>query len=187
MLDAMQARTCRKHPASEDPFDLTLQRHLIDLDKPVSVLRFGRRAGEAGTRRYLQGAELHSLIDRNIERRDTAGDFVEAGEYCGRIGNLFLRRFADDLIAWLQGSVGRLRRATRLALPGRQAGQRRLAETRRRARWPWQCALLDWSIRLIRLQAGRRRQRLRPNRGLRLDARGGRRLRKGVPEFTIWF
>ena len=67
MLDRVQARTCGEHPAGEDALDLALQRHLVDFDEGIGVGRLGRRPRVADARRHLQRAELHRLIDRDIE------------------------------------------------------------------------------------------------------------------------
>ena len=51
----------------------------------ASVLRrLGRRPRVAGARRHLQRAELHRLVDGDVERDDAAGDLVEPGEDRGR-------------------------------------------------------------------------------------------------------
>ena len=126
MLDCVQSRTRCEHPAGEDAFDLALQRHLVDLDEGVGVRRFGGRAGVADPRRHLQRAELYRLADRGIEADDAAGDFIEAGEQGAFVRNLLRRRLRHDVIAGLRRHVGGLWRATRRALAGRQASERRL-------------------------------------------------------------
>ena len=124
MLDRVQARARGEHPAGEDALDLALQRQLVDLDEAVGVRRLGRRARVADARRHLERAELHRLVDRDIEGDDAAGDLVEAGEHRGRIGDVLRRRLDHDLVAGLRRGIGRLRRrAARLAHAGRQAGQ----------------------------------------------------------------
>src|SRR5665213_3504808 len=106
MLDRMQAGAGREHPASEDAFDLALQRDLIHFDEGVGVRGLGWWPRIAHARRHLQRAELHRLVDGDIKRDDAAGDLIEAGEYRGRIGDalrrpryclLYTSDAADDL------------------------------------------------------------------------------------------
>ena len=118
MLDRVQAGARREHPAGEDALDLALQRHLVDLDEGVGVRRLGRRPRVADARRHLQRAELHRLVDRDVERDDAAGDLVEAGEHRGRIGDALRRRLDHDLVA------------------GAAARHRPAAAARRGWRWP---------------------------------------------------
>ena len=87
MIDRVQARACGEHPAGEDPLHLAVERDLVDLDEGVGLRRFGRRARVADPRRHLQRAELHRLVDIDVERDDPAGDLVEAGEDRDRIGD----------------------------------------------------------------------------------------------------
>src|SRR5512136_634560 len=53
MLDRVQARTRREHPAREDALDLSLQRHLVNFDEGIGVGGLGWRARIAHTRRHL--------------------------------------------------------------------------------------------------------------------------------------
>ena len=92
----------------------------------------GRRVADA--RRHLQRAELHGLVDRDIEGDDAAGDLVEAGEQRAFVGDLLRRRFGDDLVAGLRRDVGRRQRAARRALARRQTGNCRRASVGRRQR-----------------------------------------------------
>jgi len=85
MLDGVEAGTCGKHPAGENPPDLVLQRDFINLDKTGCLRRFCRRPGVAHTRRDLKRAELHRLVDRHVEGDDPSGDLVEAGKDGDRI------------------------------------------------------------------------------------------------------
>src|SRR5690606_37495869 len=71
---------------------LPIQRNFIDLNEAVGAWRFILRAGITDFRRHLKSAELNSLIDVNVKRRDAACDFVEAGELRNRIGNAFGHR-----------------------------------------------------------------------------------------------
>ena len=67
VLDRVQAGARREHPAGEDALDLALQRHFVDLDEGVGLRRLGRRARIADARRHLQRAELHGLVDGDVE------------------------------------------------------------------------------------------------------------------------
>ena len=44
VLNCMQARARGEHPSGENSLDLSLQRHLVDLDKGIRIWRFRRRA-----------------------------------------------------------------------------------------------------------------------------------------------
>ena len=160
VLDPVQARARREHPAGEDALDLALQRHLVDLDEGVGVGCLGRRAGVAGAWCHLQRAELHGLADRHVEIDDAAGDLVEPGEQRALVDDLLRRRLDDDLVAGLQCAVGGRRRCPAWRkLAGRQSGLRRLSARR---------------ARIDRGGAGGRRQRLR------LDAAAWRRRGRDV-------
>ena len=125
MLDRVQAGAGGEHPAGEDALDLALQRDLVDFDEGVGVRRLGRRPRIADARRHLQRAELHRLVDGDVERDDAAGDLVETGEHRGRIGDALRRRLDHDFVAGLRRGIGRLlRRGRAAALAGRQARQR---------------------------------------------------------------
>ena len=127
MLDRVQARTRGEHPAGEDALDLALQGDLVDLEEGVGVRRLGRRARVADARRHLQRAELHRLVQRNVERDDAAGDLVEAGEHRRIVRDLLRRRRDHDLVVRRRGRGRRLAgRAARLALPGGRPGSARL-------------------------------------------------------------
>ena len=78
MLDRVQARACREHPAREDPLDLALECHFVDCNEGIGVRRLGRRTRIANARRHLERTELHGFVDGDFERNDAAGDFVEA-------------------------------------------------------------------------------------------------------------
>ena len=85
MLDGMQAGARGEHPAGEDTLGLLLQSDLVHLDEGGGLRILGRRPGEANARRHLEGAELHGLVDGDVEGDDLAGDLVEAAEHCRRI------------------------------------------------------------------------------------------------------
>ena len=158
MFDRMQARACGKHPAREDPFDLALQRYLVDFDETVGIGRLGRRTRIANARRHLQRAELHGLVDRDVERNDAAGNFVETGKYRRRIGNTLRRRSHHHFIARLRRGIGRLRRVARRPRARRQSGRRWRRRTGGALLWRQR---LSWRRRCQ--SARRRRQRLRLN------------------------
>ncbi len=88
MLDAVQAGAVGEHPAGKDPLLLLLVVDLVDLGEGVGVRRIGRRARIADARRHLQRAELHRLVQRDLEGDDAAGDLVEPVEHRDRIGDL---------------------------------------------------------------------------------------------------
>ena len=93
----------------------------VDFQKHVGVAAFGRRARVAGARHHLQRAELHRLVDGDVEIDDAAGDLVETGKHRLPVRDFLRRRLVDHLVAGLRRGVGRLRSAARLALAGRQA------------------------------------------------------------------
>jgi hypothetical protein len=124
VLDCVQARTCGEHPSGKNSLDLSLQRHLVDLDKRIRIWRFRRRARIAHAWRHLQSAELHRFVDRNIERNDAPCDLVEACKHCRWIGDALRRRFDGHRIAWLWRRVRRLRNVARGAWTWRQGGRR---------------------------------------------------------------
>ena len=129
MLDRVQAGAGGEHPAGEDALDLALQRHLVDLDEGVGVGRLGRRPRIADARRHLQRAELHGLVDGDVERDDAAGDLVEAGEHRGRIGDALRRRLHHHLVARLRRDIARLL-ACRAAAARPAAGRAKSAPAR---------------------------------------------------------
>jgi hypothetical protein len=91
VLDGVKAGALGEHPAGEDALHLAGQLHLVDLDEGGRVGRFRRRARVADARRHLQCAELHRLVDGNLEMRDAPGHLVERGEH----GNRVLDRFGS--------------------------------------------------------------------------------------------
>ena len=90
VIDGVQAGARGEHPAVEDALHLARQRDLVDLDEGVGLRRLGRRPREADPRRHLERAELHRLVDIDVERDDPAGDLVEPGENGDRVGELLL-------------------------------------------------------------------------------------------------
>ena len=79
MLDCVQTGARREHPAGEDALDLALQGDFVHFHECVGVRGLRRWARIANARRDLQRAELHRLVDGDVERNDAAGDLVEAG------------------------------------------------------------------------------------------------------------
>src|SRR3954469_8147408 len=94
VLDAVQARARREHPAREDAAVLVLKRDLVDFDEDGRVRAFGLRAGVADARGQLQRAELHRFVDGDLERDDPPGDLVETGKHRGRVLDLVRLRLA---------------------------------------------------------------------------------------------
>ena len=88
MLDPVQPGAVGEHPAGKDPLDRFLLVDLVDLGEDVGLRLIGRRARIANAGRDLQRAELNRLVERDLERDDSAGDLVEAVEHRGRIGDL---------------------------------------------------------------------------------------------------
>ncbi|MBN9023987.1 MAG: leucyl/phenylalanyl-tRNA--protein transferase [Rhizobiales bacterium] len=95
VVDGVEARARGEHPAREDAPDLAVERDLVDLDEGVGQRRLGRGAAVAGPRRDLQRAELHRLVDIDVEGDDAAGDLVEPGEDGDGIGDPLGRRRLD--------------------------------------------------------------------------------------------
>ena len=126
MLNRVQSGAGSEGPAGEDALDLALQGHLLDLDEGIRVRRLRRRPRVAHPRRDLQRAELHRLVDGDIEGGDAAGNFVEAGKHGGRIGDLLRRQLGEAVVRRRSRGRGRRRGAARLSLVGRQSGERRL-------------------------------------------------------------
>jgi hypothetical protein len=74
-----------EHPAGEDPLLLARELDLVHFDEGRGVRGLRRRARIANARRHLQRAELHRLIDGNLQMGDAAGDLVEGGEDGDRV------------------------------------------------------------------------------------------------------
>ena len=87
VLDGVEARAFGKHPAGEDAPDLAVERDLVDLDEGIGLRLFRLRPRVADARRHLQRAELHRLVDIDVEGDDAPGDLVDAGEFGDRIGD----------------------------------------------------------------------------------------------------
>jgi len=104
----MQARTRGEHPPGENALDLSLQRHLVNFDKRIRIWRFRRRARVAHAWRHLQSAELHRLVDCDIEGNDAPGNLVEACKYGSWIGDALRRRLDHHHVARLRRGVRRL-------------------------------------------------------------------------------
>ena len=85
VIDRMEPRARGEHPSGEQALDLAGQRDLVDLDERVGPRRLGRRPRIAGARRHLERAELHGLVDIDIEADDPPGDLVQSGEYRDRV------------------------------------------------------------------------------------------------------
>ena len=117
MLDTMQARARREHPAGENPLHLALKGDLVDLDKGVGIGGFRRGARIAGVGLHTQRTELHGFADILVEVNDAARDLVEAGEDRLLVDDLLGRRLGDDFVAWLKRRRCR-RSRTRLVLSG---------------------------------------------------------------------
>src|SRR5258708_12877562 len=108
MLDRMQARARREHPAGEDTLDLALERDLVDVDESIRIRRLGRRARVARPRGDLQRAELHRFPDRRVERDDAAGDLVEAGKSPPPVADFLPRRLAYHPVLPLHPATARV-------------------------------------------------------------------------------
>jgi hypothetical protein len=89
VLHGVKAGAIGKHPAGKDALDLSGELDLINLDEGVGVWRLGWRPSVANPRRHFQRAELHRLIDRNLQMRDAPRHLVESGKH----GNLVLDGF----------------------------------------------------------------------------------------------
>jgi hypothetical protein len=94
VLDAVQAGARGEHPAREDAPVLVVERDLVDLDEARGLRAFGRGPRVADARRHLQRAELHGLVDLDLEGDDPPGDLVEPGEDRGRVLDLVRQRAA---------------------------------------------------------------------------------------------
>jgi hypothetical protein len=85
VLDGVKAGTLGEHPPREDALHIAGQRHFVDLDEGGGVGRLGRRSGVADSRRDLERAEFHGLIQGNLEMRDAPGHLVEGREHGDRV------------------------------------------------------------------------------------------------------
>jgi hypothetical protein len=94
MLDGVKAGALGEHPAGEDALDLAGELDLVHFHEGGGVRRLRRRAAVADARRHLQRAELHRLIDRDLQMRDPARHLVQRGEYRDRILDLVGKRRA---------------------------------------------------------------------------------------------
>ncbi len=81
----MKAGTIGEHPPSEDALDVAVELDLVHLDEGIGMRRLGGRPGIAHPRRHFERAELHRLIDWNLEMRDAPGHLVERGKNGDRI------------------------------------------------------------------------------------------------------
>jgi hypothetical protein len=88
VLDRVKAGALGEHPASEEPLLLAGELHLVNLDERCRVRLLGRWARITDARRHFQSAELHRLVDRDLEMRDAPGHLVERGEYGDRVLDL---------------------------------------------------------------------------------------------------
>jgi hypothetical protein len=91
VLHGVKAWAFGEHPTRENALHLAGELDLIHLDEGRGMGRLGRRARIAHARRYLQGAELHGLIDRNLQMGNAARYLVQRGEDCDGILD-FLRK-----------------------------------------------------------------------------------------------
>ena len=89
----MKAWAIGEHPAGKDALDLSGELDLVNLDEGCGVRRLGGRAGIADPRRHFERAELHRLIDRDLQMRDAARHLVESGKH----GDLVLDDFGARL------------------------------------------------------------------------------------------
>jgi hypothetical protein len=96
VLDGVKARAFGEHPAREDALHLPRQLDLVHLHEGRVVRRLGRRARVADARRHFQRAELHRLIDGDLQMRDPTGDLVERGKGRDRVLNLIGKGLARD-------------------------------------------------------------------------------------------
>jgi hypothetical protein len=85
VLDRVKPGALGEHPAGEEPLLLAGELHLVDLDEGRRVRLLGRRACVADARRHFQRAELHRLVDWDLEMGNASGHLVERGEYGDRI------------------------------------------------------------------------------------------------------
>jgi len=81
VLHGVKAGAIGEHPAGKDALDLSGELDLVNLDEGVGMRRLGWRPGIANPRRHFQRAELHRLIDRNLQMRDAPRYLVESGKY----------------------------------------------------------------------------------------------------------
>jgi hypothetical protein len=94
VLHGVEPRAFGEHPAGEDALNLAGELGLIDLDEGRGAGRFGRRRAGAHPRRHFERAELHRVVDANLERRDTPRDLIEGGEDGNRVLDLLGARLA---------------------------------------------------------------------------------------------
>jgi hypothetical protein len=85
VLDRVKAGAFGEHPAGEDALHLARQLHLVDLDEGRGVRRLGGWTGIANPGRHLERAELHRLVDGDLQMGDAPGDLVEGGKHRNRI------------------------------------------------------------------------------------------------------
>jgi hypothetical protein len=81
MLHGVKPWALGEHPTREDPLFVAGERDLVHLNEGgrMRCLGGGTRIADPG--RHFQRAELHGLIDRNFQMRNTAGHLVEGGEH----------------------------------------------------------------------------------------------------------
>ncbi len=67
MFDRVQARAFSEHPAGEDAADFPVEGHFVDLDEAVGLRLQALGTADADARGDEQRAELHRLIDIDVE------------------------------------------------------------------------------------------------------------------------
>ncbi len=90
MLYCIEAGAVSEHPPGENPANFAIKGDFVNFDECVRLRRRRVRTRVAHARRKLQRAELHCLVDINVEGGDAAGDLIEAGEDGDRIGDLLV-------------------------------------------------------------------------------------------------
>jgi hypothetical protein len=93
VLHGVKAGAIGEHPAGKDALDLSSKLDLVNLDEGCGVRRLGGWPGIADSRRHFERAELHSLIDRNFQMRDTPRHLVESGKHGDLVLDDFGARF----------------------------------------------------------------------------------------------
>jgi len=94
VLDGVNAGALCEHPSGEDALFGFVELHLVHLDERRCDRLLRRRARVADPRRDFQPAEIHGLVDGDLQRLNARGDLVERGEHRDLVGHFVRQRLA---------------------------------------------------------------------------------------------
>jgi hypothetical protein len=95
VLHGVKAWALGEHPTGKDALDLSVELDFVHLGEGSGVGWLRGRAAIADPRCHFQRAELHRLIDGDLQMRDTSRHLVERGEYGDRVLDLVGAHFGS--------------------------------------------------------------------------------------------